>query len=307
MWNNIRRQETKAQLSASITVTYHHSCVSAIKIFGVDISSNICLFLEDMSITINALCAQTVHALLLLRSHGMSLQGRSQDFRSGDSPSPSLLFLPLLPFPSLPSFPLPPPPFPSPFRGAGAHPPLPAIGGLGERCKSSPSGVRGGAPVANAFLRLRNVGCGGSNFASLLCSANGFTIYTKYKYNTYWKKNVKRLGGWSRNPPPLKIKLNRSTALCLLHASIHRLSSGRHRQAHLRIECVHGRASLLRIARDWKQSYVEPFVHDCRAYTWSGRTSYLWLSSCQPLMTILSFKLRTIMLNCLLPAKTERT
>jgi len=38
---NIHRQETKAQLSASITVIYTITRVSAIKILGVDVSSNL--------------------------------------------------------------------------------------------------------------------------------------------------------------------------------------------------------------------------------------------------------------------------
>ena len=58
------------------------------------------------------------------------VQGRSQDFRSGDSPSPSL-HTPPLPTPS-PPLPSPSSPFPSPFPGA--PPPLPARG-LGEHCK----------------------------------------------------------------------------------------------------------------------------------------------------------------------------
>jgi len=91
------------------------------------------------------------------------------------------LSFPSLSFPSLPSPPVPSPPllFPS-LPVFSLSPSLPGepllhyqLRGLGSAV-SSHSGVRGGAPVANAFwasLRLRNVS-GGSNFASLLCSAN---------------------------------------------------------------------------------------------------------------------------------------
>ena len=73
------------------------------------------------------------------------VQGRSQDFRSGDSPSPSL-HTPPLPTPS-PPLPSPSSPFPSPSRG-----PLPhyQLGAWGSTVSSS-SGVRGGALAANAF------------------------------------------------------------------------------------------------------------------------------------------------------------
>jgi len=106
------------------------------------------------------------------------IQGRSQDFRSGDSPSPSL--------PTSPSSPLPSPPLlSSPYPGGPS--PLPARGS-GERCKlpqRGPGRNPGRKRIFRHFLRHRNVP-GGSNFASwclFVCIfINYFTIQYLLKF-----------------------------------------------------------------------------------------------------------------------------